>query len=510
MQGNKRKAFTTWLVFLIVVAVLSALVWMGYSVLHSGKIVHGPDSVSTNTSLHVGLTDMPQSLDMRTKEGSNLDRIMLGNVYETLVARDNDNKLVPGLAKRWTISKDGLRYSFDLRSGVRFSNGHMLTATDVVWSLQQAVNKQYIGADKLADLAEVTNPDTLTVDITLSKADPMLLRTLSSRVGAVYDQDASVNYARQSAGSGPFAVTKITPGSSITLTRNSHYWSTPAQASSLTLHFYTDEQAMLQDVADGKLDVAFPSADTDTSSVANNPTITVTNGSTTVKTLIAFNADTDSIMSDGRMRQAVRYAIDPNAIVASRNDAAGPLGGPFSPLEPGYEDLTGLFPHDVATGAKLARYFSPGYYNYGLRFVVPQRYESLAQTIAQQIEQANIPVKLEALDDAALQQRLDSRDFDMTIITMADTNDTTQIATPNGLSQYVNGDVQQLYDTLIGATNNDEYIKGLKEYARALSQEAVAGWLYYGKDTIVAANAIEGYNTNMTDQMLTLSALYKK
>lgn len=104
-----------------------------------------------------------------------------------------------------------------------FANGHKLDSSDVVWSLQNAVNNHYVGADQLGDLKEITNPNANTVVITLAKPNPRLLRALAGRAGIVYDAESKTNYAKSAVGSGPFTVSTADQ-SQIVLQRNDSYW----------------------------------------------------------------------------------------------------------------------------------------------------------------------------------------------------------------------------------------------------------------------------------------------
>lgn len=261
----------------------------------------------------------------------------------------------------------------------------------------------------------MSNPDATTVTITLSEPDPTLPRRLAGRAGIVYDEEADTDYARQSAGSGPFTIAEFRPGVSITLRGDNAYWGSKPASSQITVRYFADETAMVDALRDGQIDMALP-LDADTAqTLTEDPTLTVTTGESLNKTTLVFNNDADSIMSDSQMRQAVRYLVDTTAITQSTAEASQELGGPIGPLDPGYENLTDLFPYDLNKGASLASYFGTSYYGGGLRFVVSQRYAALVSTIASQIQQGGVPVNVEALDDAEYQVRIDSRQFDLTL-----------------------------------------------------------------------------------------------
>ena len=218
MQHSKRNnTWSKWGIFLGVAVALGALVVVGWTFMQNQ---FQPGS-SLDADVTIGIDDMPQSLDIRSDSSAAAERLLVDNVYETLVTVDQDNKLQPGLATSWKTSDDGLTVTLTLQSGVTFSNDHTLDASDAVWSLQQNVTNKVADVDELGDLASVTNPNATTVVITLAKPNPTLLRALSGRLGIVYDSESSsADYQRKAIASGPFTVADFQPGHSLKLARS--------------------------------------------------------------------------------------------------------------------------------------------------------------------------------------------------------------------------------------------------------------------------------------------------
>ena len=130
MQHSKRdNTWSKWGIFLGVAVALGALVVVGWTFMQNR---FQPGS-SLDADVTIGIDDMPQSLDIRSDSSAAAERLLVDNVYETLVTVDQDNKLQPGLATSWKTSDDGLTVTLTLQSGVTFSNGHTLDAADAVW-----------------------------------------------------------------------------------------------------------------------------------------------------------------------------------------------------------------------------------------------------------------------------------------------------------------------------------------------------------------------------------------
>lgn len=257
-KRNLKAEATRWLIFFGVAIVLSVLLWLGLSLTGRKNPITSFGTLVSDSSVTVGIEgDAPKSLDIRTEQGTAVEQALLGNVYETLVSRSETNKLQPGIASSWQASDDGLTYTFTLNGGMTFANGHKLDSSDVVWSLQNAVNNHYVGADQLGDLKEITNPNANTVVITLAKPNPRLLRALAGRAGVVYDAESKTNYAKSAVGSGPFTVSTADQ-SQIVLQRNDSYWGKKAASSQVTLYYYANEESMADAMKAGKISMTLP------------------------------------------------------------------------------------------------------------------------------------------------------------------------------------------------------------------------------------------------------------
>ncbi|OZG66012.1 ABC transporter substrate-binding protein [Bifidobacterium eulemuris] len=510
MHTQRDNALTRWGIFVGVAVGLFALLWIGWSL-----VTHhyaGGGSIRSDTSISVGLRDAPTSLDLFDEDSDTAEaagRALIGNVYETLVTRDQNNELQAGLASDWTVSDDGLTYTFDIRSGVEFSNGHTLDASDVVYSLRQAVDSGASDVDQLGSLASVEAPDSSTVVITLSSPNPTLPRVLSGRLGVVFDEQASIDYADEAVGSGPFTVGRFREGESITLERNDDYWGDASIPASVTLTYYDDDASMLTALQNDTIELAIPSEASAADSVSSDPTITIATGASTSSVVLAFNNGPDAITSDEQVRKAARHALDLDAIVESQPDAAQALGGPLTPLEPGYEDLTGLYPYDPTQTQSMLSYFAYGYLG-TVHLVASHDYQELADTIVQQLQAGGFDVRLEVLADGEVSDRIAADDYDMVIIETAGGDNARGFSSSQSPYFYEDDDAQQAYAQAMAATNDADFQERMRAYARVLGEDAASGWLYARQCTVVAKSTVSGYPTAMVDQRLPLASVTKQ
>ena len=503
----------SWIIFIGVAVALGALVWAAMPLINRQSFFGG-STVQSNSAVTVGLTNVPETLDIRTTDDAGLNRALIGNVYETLLGRDEENQPAAGLASTWKTSEDGLTLTFTLRSGLRFSNGHALDASDVVWSLQQAIANKWPGAETgFASLESVANPDETTVVITLSQPDASLTRTLSGRLGIVYDSEANIDYQNVAVGSGPFTIKEFTPGSTIVLTSSRD---SGAKTGTITLSDFADDTALLKAARAGDIDLAVPSDPASAAEAKNDPSVKVSEGVSTSKVALLYNNDTNSILSDIQVRQALRVILDKSALADGRADVAQSsegkpltLGGPIGPLEPGYEDLTDLLAHDVAKGQRMLNYFAANYLG-TFKLIAPQSYQSLAQAIADQLGNAGLSVEVETLSDDEINNRKESRDFNLLIAVLDGTTSTASYANPNSLTRYNSADAQQQYADALKSTTDDAYQNALKTYARTVSNDAASDWLYVRKVSVVASTKLDGYPVQMADERLPLKDVVKQ
>jgi peptide/nickel transport system substrate-binding protein len=190
-----------------VVAVASALVL--------GDVSPG---VAQNRALRVGVPALPAEVDPSAALDGPIP-LIARQVFDTLVQyTDDGSDIEPGLAAHWSVSKDGLVWSFQLRAGVSFHDGTTLSAQHVVDSLSREIRGDSPGSDAVGALLrgtpgvirQVRARDARTVEIALSQAYAPLLTILAHPVFSIVLP--ATGGANRWQGTGPFGITEIAPG----------------------------------------------------------------------------------------------------------------------------------------------------------------------------------------------------------------------------------------------------------------------------------------------------------
>lgn len=216
--------------------------------------------------LRVGLPSIPAVLDPATALEGPVP-LIARQVFDTLLQyREGSSDVEPGLATSWSVSKDGLQWSFRIRDGVRFHDGTPLSARQVAESLDRIIvplhplapSPNPAGARLLRGspgvVKEILTPDPRTVQINLLLPYAPILTVLAHPVFSIA---LSGTGAMRWIGTGPYSVTEVSPGR-ITLEANASYWAAPPRTARVVLLEAADPIKALADLDAHNLDILIP------------------------------------------------------------------------------------------------------------------------------------------------------------------------------------------------------------------------------------------------------------
>jgi peptide/nickel transport system substrate-binding protein len=474
----------------LLIPVATALSMSAFATTASATTVPGGDP---DASVVAGFVIEPTNLDILHQAGIALDQLLLGNIYETLVKTTPEGEISPGLAEL-EISEDRLTYTLALAQGVTFHDGDPLTASDVVWTLDQLRGEGGFEAPRLASVETVEAPDDSTVVITLSEPDNDLAFHLGQRAGAVLNEGAT-DLENSANGTGPFILDEWIQGSSITLVRNDDYWGEPASIAEITFQYSTDANANANALLDGDIDLHVR-VDTDlVEQFEGNPDYVITDGPTNGEFTLGMN-NADEALSDQRVRQAITQAIDKQGLIDLYRGYGTLIGAPVPPFEPWFEDLSGLYPFDPDAARAL---LDEAGYGSGLElnFVAPNVYPTYAlDYVVSQLADVGITVNLETVEFPTwIDQVFVNHDYDLTVVLHAEPRDIDNYANPEYYWLYDSPEVQDLLAQAKSSPDPDEFVELRREAARVIAEEAPAVWLLLYNDVTVARTGISGYPT---------------
>ena len=240
-------------------------------------------------------------------------------IFETLVKKDEEGNIVPGLAESWE-QVDDKTIRFKLRDNVYFHNGEKMTADDVVYTIQRATKKPSSASIFASFDAENTKAvDELTVDVATKAPFAAVYNYLTSTRGGIVSKKAveemgDDQFGRSPVGTGPFAFDNWVSGTSITLKRNDNYWGEKPAYSTLTLKFITETANRALEIESGNADIVLDPDTGDLDRLAETDGLKVVSGDSYGMSYIVFSMD-DKVLSDVRIRQALSLALDLDSLV---------------------------------------------------------------------------------------------------------------------------------------------------------------------------------------------------
>ncbi|MBS1896678.1 MAG: ABC transporter substrate-binding protein [Actinobacteria bacterium] len=454
-----------------------------------------------NATLTVGLVLEPSSLDLRHTAGAALEQVLVDNIYEGLVTRTQDNKIVDRLAKSHEISADGLTYTFVLNDGITFHDGAKLTSADVVSSLQTAKDDPTVqGHADLAGVASITATDDKTVTITLTQPSQNFLFSLTGTAGLVFQKGDTTDLQAAENGTGPFTLTQWKKGDSLTFARNDQYWGTKAGVKSIVFDYIPDFTAGVNAAQSGTLDV-LTAVDANLAPQLEKK-FTLTKGRTTDKGTLAFN-NAKAPLDDQRVREALRLAIDHKAIIEARGIGTT-LYGPIPQLDPGYQDLSGTAPYDPDKAKALLK--EAGQENLALTLTIPSFYGStVPQLLTSDFKKVGVKLTVNSVEFPAwLDSVYTKHDYDLSFVLHVEPRDFGNFANPDYYFGYDNPEVQKLYAQSQTELDAKKSAQLLSQAAEIVAKDAAADWLYEDETLTAVRPGVHGFPKESINSRLDL------
>jgi peptide/nickel transport system substrate-binding protein len=257
-------------------------------------------------------------------------------ICETLVKIDFDGQLKPSLAESWE-RVDDTTWEFKLRSGVTFQNGEPFNAQAVVKAIDHIRSVATLPRGFTSETivsTEAAGDDTVVIHAGVP--DSLMPNRLSSvnvciLAPSAYKADGGIDPV--STGTGPFVLAEEIPEQSIRVVRNENYWGGPVALDEATVLFVPDPAVRAGMVQTGEADVVFHVP------IPQVPILEADSSITVIKilqprTVTLYLNNSRPPFDDVRVRQAVQYAIDKQAIVAAILEGIGaPAIGPFPSQE---------------------------------------------------------------------------------------------------------------------------------------------------------------------------------
>ncbi|MBW6422204.1 ABC transporter substrate-binding protein [Rhizobium sp. XQZ8] len=334
------------------------------------------------------------------------------------------SKLVPSLAESFTVSPDGLTYTFKLRKGVKFSNGREMVASDVKYSIERAVDPKTQGpgagffgaikghedltAGKATGLEGITTPDAGTVVFTLSRPDATFLHVMAINFASVVPKEAveaaGGDFGKKPVGSGTFTLKEWTIGQRLVFEKNPNYYvKDMPHVDKFTVEVGQEPLVALLRLQKGEVDIAGdgipPAKFLEIKNSADGAKMIV-DGEQLHTGYVTLNTKVKPF-DNVKVRQAMNMAINKDRITRILNGRATPANQPLPPAMPGYDKGFKGYAYDVAKAkALLAEAGFPNGFETVLYSTNTDPQPRIAQAIQQDLAAVGVKAEVRALAQA--------------------------------------------------------------------------------------------------------------
>lgn len=374
----------------------------------------------------------PGSMDPHAVPSLYNNRVM-SQVYEPLVSRDEAFKPEPRLALSWTALEGGKGWRFKLRPNVKFHDGTPFTADDVVFNVKRALDPLSAYKNTLPNVTGARKVDALTVDLLTSQPTPVLplaltnLRLMSGswsekhRVERPQDFRAKEEtYATRNAnGTGPYRLVRWDTDVKTVLAAHPGYWGKRGNVTEAHFLVIASAATRLAGLVSGEIDIVVDPAVQDVLKLRGQNGITVGEATSTGTQFMGFHHTRFPPFRDARVRQAIRAAIDVQALVVKVMRGTATSGTAlYSTAVDGF-DPRFKAPHKYDPARAKALLKAAGYpdgFAVDLECSLQQPTDALCQAIAGMLSRAGLRVNYRPLQFNVLLPKLTSGDVNMYVI----------------------------------------------------------------------------------------------
>lgn len=230
--------------------------------------------------------------------------------FEAPIRISDEGDFEPWLAESWEESEDGLSITLNLRQGVMFHNGREMTADDVVWSVEYAMNEEpgHHLSDRFQTATGATRVDDYTVQITYSESTPKL-DGISKLY--IFPQEAAETIETTPVGTGPFKFEEWVPGDQVVAAKFEDYWQEGLPyLDQVIIKPIPDEQSRMVNLLAGSIDALMGVPLADKELLASTPDLTVFTSPPGFEFYAFLVNITKPPFDNTLVRQALNYAID--------------------------------------------------------------------------------------------------------------------------------------------------------------------------------------------------------
>lgn len=425
-------------------------------------------------TLTIGQISSPGTLNPLL-EVSGVSAQIINIIFDGLIVLGNKGEVLPGLAASWDVNEGGREWVFHLRKGVKFHDGHPLTAEDVEFTFNLAKDIHGLGsyAYPAHQIRDMGVKDPYTISFQLIEPSASFIHTMTLGIlprHLLQGQDIhNTSFNRQPIGTGPFHFTRWY-SDRIELVANQNYYLGRPYLDRVVVRLFKNHRLALANLMKGEID-AFQILDPSLYEIIKKvPSFRVYSALKTFYYIIGFNL-ANPLFHDKRVRQALNYAVDKEIIIKNALKGRGVISSStIPPCSWAFDHRIRPFPYDPRKAQKLLK--EAGWRDtdgdhildknnqlFQFQIYVPEGHDEMETSslmIAEQLLAIGIMVRINKLSIEVFNQKhLLSREFDTAFMYIQCSGDpdkdyqfwhSSQIENGFNFFSYHNSRVDQLLD----------------------------------------------------------------
>lgn len=434
---------------------------------------------SVSSQITIGIPQDLDSLDPHKAVAAGTTEVLF-NVFEGLLKPDSDGNLNPAVASDYTVSEDGMVYTFTLREGIKFHDGSLVTVEDVEYSIERCADtgngEPLVAA--FSNIESVNALDDKTIEIKLIQPDAEFLASMTTEILPKSNAEPE----RMAIGTGPYKMVSYTPQENFIVEKFPEYWGEQAHIEQAVFKVCSNADSIVMDLKGGSIDMFARVTSAQAAELTED--FRILEGNMNLVQALYLN-NSAAPFDDVRVRQALCYAADPQEIMLLTSDGKGTeIGSSMFPAFGKYymEELKDVYEPDLEKAKAL---LAEAGYSDGLSFTmtVPSNYQQhidTAQVLAEQFKKIGVDAKIELIEWSSwLSDVYAGRQYQSTVVGVDASSLSAgallgrfQSEAGNNFINFNSPAYDTAYGNAISTIDDAEQVKYYKECETILAQEA--------------------------------------
>lgn len=426
-------------------------------------------------------------------------------IHEALVTYEGNYVLTEALATEWSVSDDGLAWTFKLRPDVKWHDGEDFTSADVKYTYELVLDPdtKSLRRNNYIMIESIDTPDPLTVVFNLNQPHgPFLDKMTGIMIMAEHLQaeDLLENYNLNPVGTGAFVFSEWVPDDHVTLTANENYWNGKPAIETLTFKPIPEPSVRAMALAKGEVNYASNLTAEDFASLQSDKNVQAYSIPQLRFAYLGQN-NQNPLFKDLKVRQAMAHAVDTDTLISDiMQGGAEPSVGPIAAISEWHNPNVKQYEYDPEISKQLLA--EAGWQvgadgiavKNGQRLSFTTRLSSGDEQMKNQavllqnwLKAVGIEMKLEFLDTSLFYDYLDARDYEGMMLSMGPSPDPDQFnywhssSINSGFNDwcYSNSEVDQLLEQ--GRVESDPAKRKViyDRFQEIMAEDVAAIWLYH-------------------------------